>query len=174
MTDALRDKLLALLRLSREGTGGEATNAEAVLERLLAQHGLTLADIDDDAITKVRVSIKYNDPNDKFLFSQVCSMVLDESRPPIRRFNGTRTIFLDVTPAQRAEIIVRYEILREAFKEEIETLFTAFIIKHRVWSASAKSTGGEMDEKTRRAMAMARSLKDVELTKRLTNGDLND
>lgn len=167
MDEKTKEKLLKLLRLSKEGVGGEAVNAEAALTRLLAEHGMTLADIDDAAIAKVRVQMKYNDPNDKQLFVQVVAMVCDQDDVKIARWNGTRTLFCDVTPAQKAEIIVRYELLRKAYKAEVETLFKAFIIKHKVWSSKPSTERRPMDDETLRALKMAGSLKDVELTKRI-------
>lgn len=168
MDDKTKEKLLKLLRLSKEGVGGEASNAEAALERLLKQHGMTLADIDDSAIAKVRVEMKYNDPNDKQLFVQVVAMVCDPQDVKISRWNNTRTLFCDVTPAQKAEIVVRYELLRKAYKQEVDTLFRAFVIKHKIWSTKpSEKSDRPMDDETLRALKMAGSLKDVELMKRI-------
>lgn len=43
------EKLRKLMELARRGEGGEASNARAAVDRMMRQHGITEADLDDNA-----------------------------------------------------------------------------------------------------------------------------
>lgn len=174
MDEQTQARLEKLLALSQQGVGGEQTNATEMLERLLKEHGLSMADLIGDQTKLVRVEQKYNDPHDRMLFAQIVSKVLDTSNPPIKRWNNTRTLFVDVTPSQKAEIVVLRETYRKALHEERDTLFNAFVIKHQIWSASSKSAPRELTPEEKRARAMAGGLKNVHVNQRIEHETKKD
>lgn len=171
MNHKTKDKLLKLLALYKRGVGGEKENAKAMLDRILAEHGMTMADIDDEAINKVEVTFSYNEKEAKILFIQVVARVCGADHT-ISRYRNSRTLSVEVTPAQKAEILVMNDVLWAAYRDERKNLMNAFIIKHRVWDENAGrdeeiEITPEQREAQERAVRMARGLQDVELTKRL-------
>lgn len=167
MDSKTQEKVGKLLSLCRQGVGGEKANAEAMLIKILKQYGMTIADLEQKTEEKVRVTVKYNHPYEKTLFSQVVAQVMEEEDWTIKRYNRTRTIFVDVSPAQKAEIAVRYELYLKAFKDEIPTFMKAFIIKNKIWSSKDTSDDRELTAEDLRAIEMSSGMKRVDVFKQI-------
>ena len=66
------EMLKKLLALSKQGVGGEKINAEALLNKLLKKHGLTIEDIDDEEEIK-QWDVHFNTDFERKLIYQVIS-----------------------------------------------------------------------------------------------------
>lgn len=164
LTPEQRERVAKLLALAQQGVGGEKTNAETLLRKLLAQHGLTVEDMARDEQLRVKCLVKYNHPYEKKLFMQVVYTVLNGKDWDVHRYNGTRTIFCEVTPMQRAEILLRYELYLRSFKAEIDVLMEAFIMKQRIYPADPSlKSDRQPNERERRAMELSRGLQQVDV-----------
>lgn len=148
--DKLRARLAKLLALAQRGVGGEKDNAQRMLEKLLAKHGMTLADLLDDGEKKADLRIPFKGVEDRKLVFQVIAAVLDTHKPKVYRYKGDRAVLVEVTPAQRADILVRLDAYRKPLAAAINkakaTALAAFIQVNRVFPASDDPESGEPDE----------------------------
>lgn len=162
--EQIKAKLEKLLRLSRRGTGGEAVNAGALLNKLLNQHGLRLSDIDDEA-RKINLEVSYQSKYERRLFWQIVSMVTNGDDERNQWFyRGSRILGVEVTPKEKAEILVYYDAYKRAFKDEMETMFIAFVSKQHIFpqkSASDDEPPRDLTENEKRAIGMMDNLKPV-------------
>ncbi len=169
-----KDRCAKLLALTKQGVGGEADNAMRMLEKMLKPYGLSISDIDTDTITMSEIGLPFKTTMEKKLAMQIIYMVTNDEERRVFSYKGRRTLYLDATPAEQAEIIVRYDTLKKALSEEMDILFHGFVIKNKIWG-SKKERAGEDDitpedlERLQRASDMAKNINSVNFTKRLEN-----
>jgi len=168
MDDALKNKLDALLALSSIGVGGEAVNAEEALNRLLEKHGLQLEDICDESKGLVEVELKYRTALERRLISQILLNITQDLDLTIYKTKGIKEISCMVTTSQRAEIVIRYDLFRRDLKNQMNTLYRAFLIKNKIFSpARPDEEEREMSTDDYNALQMARGIDRVNIHKQL-------
>ena len=158
LPQATKDRLERLLQLARRGVGGEAETAEVMLNRMLAEHGLTLADLEMQDEPSWH-EFKPVGTNGRDLLLQTAHKVTNTSELKTGKRRGSKSVFIKVTKAQAAEIQVAYSVYTRAFKAEIDALMLAFINVNDIRSSQAGSVGRPLTdderERIRRASAMA-------------------
>lgn len=147
-------RMKKLLELARRGVGGEAENAQRFLERMLASHGMTLADIEADNQRRALARFKYRDSVERNLLVQIFSKVLNTSDFPVFKRKGAKFIGAELTPAERAEAVMYHAALAPALKKHLELAYSAFIQKNEVFKDSSDevSPNKELDEAERQRM----------------------
>lgn len=170
MDDKAKERARKLLALAKQGAGGEQQNAETMLRDLLGKHGLTLEDFasDSEALVDLRIEIKKEE--NRALFNQVVAQVLDTHDLPLYCVRGKPhfVVIKDVTAAQRAEILVRFDIYRAALDAEVKAIRHAFLIKNEIWAASVKGkTVDELTPEEKRALELSRAAKRVSINQQI-------
>lgn len=138
--DKIKDRMLKLLALARQGVGGEADNAERFLQKMLARHGMTMADLEDSEQPKTRVEFTWKtDEEHAILVAVICRAI--KARDFTCWTMGKRKGFkVELTVAQRVEVELSMAAYMPEFKRQQALMMAAFIHKNRIYS------GVESDE----------------------------
>lgn len=120
--DALINKLQKLLTLAQRGEGGEAVNARALLDRMLAQYG-----IDETSLTDIRTLRYVTDYDDeRGLLEVVASYALQIPTVQVRGeiITGEDALGMDLTATveQHGLIASLYEYHRTGLEQSIKRL----------------------------------------------------
>ena len=167
MEDRIKRRLAKVLALAERGVGGEKDNAIAILDRLLAKHGLVVSDLssnDDPLLQMSEECYTYRNRFDRGILLQCYFQVLHTNKIYYSQNSRKRKIFIKANMIDHMEMREMYYYYRKLFDEELETLMTAFCSKHKLGSGIPDDEGGdEMDmEKYLRIIEMAKGLADSE------------
>lgn len=151
----IQDKVRKLQALAERGVGGEKANAQRMLEKLLARHGLTLEDLADE-----RREVRWFPAPTKFdvlLAAQILAKVCNTDDPGVYSSRGRpKQVGVDVTPAEAIEFELHYDTLRKALTEHFKDAFSAFIQANRLFSnLPSDESSSAMTERDLRIMSMA-------------------
>lgn len=133
--DRIKRRLAKVLALSQHGVGGEKTNAEAILEAGLAQHGLTIDDIGQSSDPLMQEVVKwytYRTKHDKLILSQCYFRVTDQNSCSYQRKRDKKKMGLTATVLDHLEIDAMYDYYKRLFAEEVELMASAFCSKHHL------------------------------------------
>lgn len=151
----VQDKLRKLQALAERGVGGEKVNAQRMLEKLLARHGLTLDDLADER----RETRWFPAPTrfDVRLAAQILAKVCNTNDPGVYGSKSRpKQVGIDVTPAEAIEFELHYDTLRKALTEHFKDAFSAFIQANRLFSnLPSDESSSAMSERDFRIMSMA-------------------
>lgn len=131
--ESLKDKLKKLKALAERGCGGEAENAQRLLERLCAANGIDLGQLnDEEKKSRYTFNIGRNSLF-KTLFAQCYCKVTNSST--MRYIPETRSeISLELTQVDYAELKGLYEWHKANFEKELEdikkSVLHAYCSKH--------------------------------------------
>lgn len=128
----IRDRLLKVLRLAQEGVGGERDNAQVLLEKLLTQHGMTMADLLDASSDRERVWLTYADEQEMTVLHGLSQSILG-AEAQAWCAEGELVLGFDVTRSQRAELEVAWDVYRSAWQRARRDVLVAFMAKHRLF-----------------------------------------
>ena len=139
------EMLKKLLALSKQGVGGEKVNAEALLNKLLKKHGLTIEDIDDVEEVK-QWDVHFNTDFERKLIYQVMYMLFpDESvyHYTYKRIKHNReNLIIKLTNAQYIEFDYAFTIYKNALNKELELFYSAFIQKNHIYPVKQRNDIG--------------------------------
>lgn len=162
--ESVRARLLKVLRLAQQGVGGERENAEALLEKLLRKHSMTMADLESVEAGESRVWLSAADAEERMVLSQLAIRLFGTKRK-LWTQQGNCHLGVDLSPAEKTAIEIAWEVYSEAFAEARHALVLGFCFKHELY-ASDENGGSEMSdeerERGRRAMALADVLPKVD------------
>lgn len=116
-----------LLALAKHGVGGEASNAQRFLEKILAKNGLTMDDIEESEQKPHWVSLSFRSALEERLALQVISKVLDTAKFKIRRKPRSKNLWFELTASQHAEVVMHIAAMKPALKKHMDLAFSAFI-----------------------------------------------
>lgn len=170
----IRSRLLKVLRLAQQGVGGERANAEALLEKLLRKHSMTLADLEGAGDSpQTRVWVSASDAEERIVLSQLAIRLFGTKRK-LWTQQGRFEVGVDVNSSEKAAIEIAWEVYREAFAEARHALVLGFCFKHDLYASDENGSvemSDEERERGRRAMALADVLPRVETpARRLGSG----
>lgn len=135
--DKARQRMLKLLALAKRGEGGERENAQRFLESMLKKHGMTLADLDEEALSPDWMKFPLKTALDRRLLAQVAAMVLKSNSFLSRQYRGEKAIWLNVTKAQFLEIELHYRAFQRDLKKALEQAYIAFVNRNDIFSGVA-------------------------------------
>ena len=176
--EELLEKIKKIKALADRGVGGEKTTAQATLERLMQEHGITEADLE---LEKVETEwFTYHDELERRILGQVIYSVT--GKQPFgcvgaetgrkRKKRGA-----DCTAAQRLEIEFNYNFFCEAAKKEFEVFLYAFFVKNMIFPPETVVPHRKAEEMTeeelremRRAAMMAETMEHYTPRKAIGDG----
>lgn len=147
IAQTLREKLLKIQALSKSGTGGEATAADAALKTMLEKHGMTMADL--ESLSEVLADFDFLPSGDleRRLLMQVIYSVVGFTRTTYKR-PKTGQVGVNCTRTEMAEIAVRFEVLRVDFVKQFDFFYDAYCHKHELFPPQDKRTAADQREGT--------------------------
>lgn len=130
------EQLLALAKklaaLADRGVGGEATNAAKLLEKLLANHNLTIEDIEkpEKHWCEYNIALKHQP-----LFWQLVFNVVQNYNGVWRASSkGKRFILVELTYAEQLELTAKFDHYCRHWDKQIALFNSAFIHKHKLYA----------------------------------------
>lgn len=160
------DRLAKIKALADSGAAGEAQAARRMLDRLLAQAGMTEEQLEEHlAAAKVsRHDFNYQTEEDRTILGQVIMKVMDDHNTEVwtytRKGRKVRRYGIDCTDEQADRITVYFKIYRDAWKVEKEQMISAFIQKHKLY-AEGGPTSHISDEEMLDLLRRMQSMGDV-------------
>ena len=140
------DLLRKIRALTEQGVGGERETAKEIMNRLMEKYGITELDIEAENTELHWFS--YEKDAHRNLLAQVIFMVTADgstfSRLDAlgRRIPSCRKIGAHCTKAQMIEIEYAFGFYRDAYDEELESFYIAFINRHNLFPP-ANACGGD-------------------------------
>ena len=157
MKKELLEKLKAL---SERGVGGERENAQALLTRLMNEHGLTEEDLDEDIVKEFDI-VPPKIINGVRLLSQVVySVVYDvkENNKGLYSWKGKKkAYFVRCTSEEFLEIQAKLGFYLYHYENELEIFYSAFIQRNELFPKDSFDSS-PLTEKDIQALKLAKSL----------------
>ncbi|MBD9653545.1 DUF2786 domain-containing protein [Pseudomonas sp. PDM12] len=167
LDEKVQAKLRKLQALAERGEGGEKVNAQRMLEKLLARHGLSVDDLADE-----RREIRWFTASSKFdsqLAAQIMAKIANTDTPGIYKSKRRpKHVGVESTPAEAVEFELHYDTLRKALAEHFRDAFSAFVQANRLFSSlpsDDQSTG--LSDRDLRVMSMAAATPVTQINPRL-------
>lgn len=136
MNPKVKTRADKLLKLMEQGKGGEVANAEARLTTLLQKHGYTLEQFLDTAEKPEMHWYRYDNPYVKDVISQIAYMVLGKGYNCWTNRYKQRQLGFELTPSQKIEMDIYYNVYRQAFKTHLTDSTAAFIKANDIYPSS--------------------------------------
>lgn len=194
-----RDEIIARLRkvaaLAARGEGGEAANAEALLNAIAAEHGIDLDELDFDDVRERIVPVRRGYWR-CHLLSQIlwtrfpdCDFDVVIERRPVKTGRGrvgkvrfaVSGLKVRLSAAQHVECLAVFEILQRDYERQQKAFFRAFCLKNGLLCPydpdAPKPTPDQVqlaEDARRLAMGIDRSSLYPELTLKEDNQDETD
>lgn len=134
--ESLKAKLKKLKALAEKGVGGEAINAQRLLERLCAENDISLDDLDDET-KKKRYTFNVGRSRALLRLFAQCAFKVTKSHSVSYVSESRSEISVELTAIDYAELKGLFEWHKANFERELEdirkTVFTAYCRKHRLF-----------------------------------------
>ena len=142
----LKERLLKIYALAQQGVGGEKENAEAILQRALAENNLTIEDLLQEQHCKYRRWFKYSNTSEQRLIVQILGKIQNKNMVTVLIKQKSKEICAELTHQETILACMLVDVYIKAFrkeakklqtkqKEERKVLLTAFIHKHDIFSS---------------------------------------
>lgn len=174
--EKVQAKLRKLQALAERGVGGEKVNAQRMLDKLLARHGITVEDLSNER----RETRWFPAANrfDRNLALQIMSKICDSSTVDLWVSKARpKQIGVDVTPAEAIEFELHYDALRKALAECFKDAFVAFVQANRLFPSTRVGDYAEPTDRDIAIMTMASAITPTKVNQRLEHvgeGKAND
>lgn len=176
--ERIKTKLQKLLALARQGVGGEKDNARSVLSKLLAKHGLTLADLDDASEARVTRWFRPKGAHERTLLSHCVLATVPNWDRAVWRHKSSNERGYELTTAEFAQVELLFEIHRKALakyvKKQMQVALLAYLSTNRLYaqgtadSNERENSGGLSPEDLAAIMGMMAGLRPTPVFKALT------
>lgn len=160
--ERLLEKLSMVKALAERGEGGERKNAAAILERMMAKHGITDEDLEDAGVRLYW--IRFKTEYERRLIRQLAYKYLGSGHSfgcvGAYSKRQRKNVGVECTPAQYIEIEADFEFYRVALAEEMDVFYSAFLQKNDLFpppelADTRPSDGDEVDlERVEKIFAM--------------------
>ncbi|MCP1605751.1 DUF2786 domain-containing protein [Pseudomonas citronellolis] len=164
--EKVQAKLRKLQALAERGVGGEKVNAQRMLDKLLARHGITVEDLSNER----RETRWFPAANrfDRNLAHQIMSKICDSSMVDLWVSKARpKQIGVDVTPAEAIEFELHYDALRKALAECFKDAFVAFVQANRLFPSTRDGDYAEPTDRDIAIMTMASAITPTKVNQRL-------
>jgi hypothetical protein len=148
-----------ILKLAERGaTEHEKGAARQKLNDLLQKHNLKLADLSE--IKRDWVKFIPRDDFEHTILFQCAFKVLNVEKINYRQAGKNKSLYLELTPAEEADIKMLFLYYRAIWKKEVQDFLVAFMAKHKLHGESSKGSDKPMDfERLERLMNMMAGIK---------------
>lgn len=144
--------------LSQRGIGGEKSNAQRMLGRLMEQHGISWHDVNQPV--RVERVYKYTSKTHRHLIGQVIVSVWAEARVTV--ITAYKELFADLSAAEHVEVLLKIDHYWKLYQQEQDLFLEAFIrrndlVRHIDHTNSRIPTAAEI-QRMRRVAAMSQTI----------------
>lgn len=150
MESSIKSKLIKIYNLSVRGVGGEKANAESLLKKMLAKHGLTIDEILDGEFKDAEELKWYpvRTASDKALFFQCLASVIHKSEFSTSRNRRKRGIIgVNLSKLNHVELCEKYAFFKKLYKKESDEFRTAFYLVNNLYNPKPSESKSSDDKK---------------------------
>lgn len=171
------DKYLETARnlkaLAERGLGGEAVNAQKILDHYMKKYGLTpdMVQGDKKEAETFKVKEMYG-----VVFLQVVANTIGKRYLEGRQLRDRKYVFIfDITKLEKIEIEIKFDFFKNAYDEALKLFNHAFIQKNNLFSIDEETADvSKMSEedllKAQKVLAMAKNIEKTNYAKQLNKG----
>ena len=128
-------KLAKILRLAERGVGGEKSNAQAILAKMLKQHNLTIDDLVGGGADVLKwKGYSYRTKIEQRLLFQCVAKITNASEIHSRQIRGRRELRFEMCELDHLELSNMFSYYKKLLNKELDILFRAFIHRHDLFS----------------------------------------
>ena len=169
-----KKRLKKLYALALRGVGGEKTQAQAILDRLLKKYSISIEELDDESEREYR--LEYHGKEQEKLLKQTIYKVTN-NRNAFFNLQYTASgrkcktlIGVTCSAAQKMEIEFLFDFYKRLWEKEREALLLAFIVKHDIYGnlKEGEKPTDVTPEEALKLHALMRGLSDEKPLKQLT------
>lgn len=138
--ERILQKIKRVQALAERGVAGERESAAATLDRLMKQHGISEAEIEEDR--REIAWFRFKTPLEQRLLGQVIYAVTGRDAYGCVGTYTKRTrkqLGAECTAAERLEIELSFEFYKSAMEEELERFIRAFVNKNEIFPTADKA-----------------------------------
>lgn len=174
MTDQ-RERLKKLYALAMRGVDGEKESAAAILKKLTKKYGIPLDELDEEQVRSYDLEF-HGEIEQKLLLQIVYKVTGDADNFRFLVWGSGRACRTRArvycTEAQKVEITFLHDFYKTLWKKEIESLFKAFVQKHRLFGTPKEGQASEelTDKEYKKICRLMRGLSDSEPQKLIEGG----
>lgn len=185
VSDALLRRIGKIKALAERGVGGEKDTAQAMLDTILARHGLTLDDIESKPARKW-VEVSFSGEHERLLMLQIIRKVTQQGDLMIKRRPRARSrLYVELSPVEQVEVEFMFEVMKAALAKEMEKMTMAFIHANNLFGPRAERDDDEDDSdeqeitperraELRQIAAMAMAINPVSVRRGIGNDPTKD
>lgn len=130
----MSEKLINLAKKLRElalrGIGGEKTNAEQLLSRIMSENNISIESLES---IKRESETFYCKVDHRFLLVQIAFMVLGSGAAIYKLRRKPSCMRAECTPAEKLEIEAVFDFYKRAYEQDLKLLQSAFIQKNKIF-----------------------------------------
>lgn len=143
--ESIKDKLRKIKALADKGVAGEATAAQAQLEKLLVKYNMRIEDIFDDTMKERRFKISKDNEQ---LFMQILLSIIGNRAKETWHYKGQRPVkYINLTDAEFIDVSQQVDFHKKQIAKErkkaLETLEYAYVHKHNLFNIEKSDTPSE-------------------------------
>lgn len=128
------ETLKKMLRLSKEGIGGEKVNAKVMLDKLLRKYGISMAELLDMSQQREPFKFYYKSRFELSMLGNIVQQFTDNEVTQYRNIGkkGSRYVEIPLTHQEHIEIAEAYQYYRLLWHRELERFLQAFLMRHEL------------------------------------------
>lgn len=164
----IKNRLRKIKALAESGCDGERDAAEALLSRMMKEHGISIEELDDETLQEFVVG-KLN-KWERVLWNQLVSLAAygkpNYGKKGLYTSRYTKRSSVKCTRGEFVEASAAFAVLRRDYKRQLDNFLTAFLIKNNLLLPTGEGDTPPSEEETRRqleALSLARGITKTEL-----------
>lgn len=166
------NKLRRIYELAIKGVGGEKSNAQAMLEKLLLKHGMSLDELTNSEEQVYEYYFPYRTDFERILILQIVAKVQDNHKISAWRYGRKKHVHVELTPSEFFEVDMLYGLYKRAWEAELEVTITAFLSVNNIFPESEnpdpnKKSDPMSDEEIEALLAKMKGMRPVPVHKQL-------
>lgn len=167
----INEKIKKLRELVERGIGGEAENAQRLLNAIIEKYGIKLSEIDEEEEKETRYSFYYKNRNEETLILQIIAVIKNTQKvKAFSKTNDRKHIIFELTQSQYicARELIDWHVkqMRKEFDEMKRLFSTSYICKHNLYPEIDKGDTPP-DEDSLKVMAIASAMSEEKYHKQL-------
>jgi hypothetical protein len=151
MIDKKTRLIIKIKALAEAGVGGEKTNAQEYLRKLMLKYGITEDDIQMDSVSTLKIRRPKGKQCTKLFWQIFWKTYQDNGIGDTNiTYRNDRTYFwLDMATSVKLEFLTKWELFSNAYISDLELFYLAFLQKNKLLTSGTKTEEPSEEEMER-------------------------